>query len=43
VHIGAADGSAIDADQDVVDADGGDGNLIEPQTGLGFSFDERFH
>ena len=33
MEIGAADGSALDPDQDVVDADPGDGNVFQPQPG----------
>ena len=43
MHVRAADASAVDADQNVIDADGGLGDVFEPQAGLGVRFDECFH
>ena len=43
VHVGAADAGAQHADQDVVDADFGDGDILEPQAGLALAFDQSFH
>jgi hypothetical protein len=38
VNIGAANAGAVDADENVVDADFGLGNLLKPESGFRFSF-----
>jgi hypothetical protein len=43
VHVRAADGCFQDADLRIVTADLWNGNLLEPQTGLGSGFDNRLH
>src|SRR5882757_2841948 len=43
VDIGAANASAVDLDQNVVDADFGFGNVFEPKTGFRFPFYKSFH
>ena len=43
VNIRAADSGAVDADQNVIDADSGLGDIFEPQAGLGVRLDECFH
>ena len=43
VNIGAADAGAPYPDQNVVDADGGFGNLFEPQARLALALYECFH
>jgi hypothetical protein len=40
VDIGAADSCVSDADQNVVDADGGLGDIFEPQSGRGLTLDQ---
>src|SRR5580698_5472111 len=43
MQIGAADAGPADADQHVVDADGGFGNVFEPKSRLTLTFDQCFH
>src|SRR3569833_1719895 len=43
VDVGAADAGVLDADEDVVDAHGGLGNVFGPEAALRFRFDQRLH
>jgi hypothetical protein len=43
MNIGAANARAPDADQNIVDANGGFGDLFEPQTGLALALYKGFH
>ena len=43
VQIGSADAGSKDANQYIVDADGGFRNLLEPQSRLALALDECFH
>jgi hypothetical protein len=39
MQVGAADARALDADQNIVDADGRDRHVFKPQARLGTRFD----
>ena len=43
VQIGSAYSDPAYADENIVDPDGGFGNLFQPQPGLSLAFDQRFH
>src|SRR5262249_17801724 len=43
MQVRAADAGAVDADEHVVDAAGGLGDIFEPEARFGFGFDESFH
>src|SRR5256885_14869703 len=43
VQISAANAGPMDTDEDVVDANSGLRNVFEPEAGLRFIFNERFH
>ena len=43
MHVGTADRGTHDLDQDVIDARGGFGDILQPQARAGFFLDERFH
>ena len=43
MDVRAADSSAVDLDEDIVDSNGRFRNIFEPQTWFGFAFDESFH
>ena len=43
VQVGAADASAENADENIVNADFGFGDVFDPEAGFGFAFDESFH
>src|SRR5436309_119925 len=43
VQVGAADAGAQDLDEDVVDADGGERDVVEPNADFTFGFDQGFH
>ncbi len=43
VDVSAADAGAVNADEDIIGADFGFGDILEPETRFRFSFDERFH
>src|ERR1700722_759009 len=43
MNVGAADAGAEDANENVVDADGGFGYILEPQPFFGMSLDQSLH
>jgi hypothetical protein len=43
VKVGAANSSSQNANEDVVDSDGGLGNVSQPQTRFSSGFDQSFH
>jgi hypothetical protein len=43
MYVGPADGGFQDADEDVVTGNFGNGNLLEPQSRLGFRLYHRLH
>ena len=43
VDVCAANSCPVDTDQNVIDAEGGPGDVLEPKAGLGSRLDECFH